>query len=171
MAGNIKGITIEFRGDTTKLDKALRQVNNETRKIDKELRNVDKALKFNPTSVELWRQKQQLLSQKISETKDKLQLLKQQQAQMDADGVDKQSMEYQKLQREIIETESKVKTFEGQLKKIGNVNLRAASEQFKQWGQRLKMRAVRCKGSRWLLLVSLRLSLRSRIRREPMRTI
>ena len=137
MAGNIKGITIEFRGDTTKLDKALRQVNNETRKIDKELRNVDKALKFNPTSVELWRQKQQLLSQKISETKDKLQLLKQQQAQMDADGVDKQSMEYQKLQREIIETESKVKTFEGQLKKIGNVNLRAASEQFKQWGSSL----------------------------------
>ena len=138
MAGNIKGITIEFRGDTTKLDKALRQVNNESRKIDKELKNVDKALKFNPTSVDLWRQKQQLLSQKISETKDKLQLLKQQQAQMDAEGVDKQSMEYQKLQREIIETESKVKTFESQLKKVGNVNLRAASEQFKQWGSALE---------------------------------
>ena len=134
MAGNIKGITIEFRGDTTKLDKALRQVNNETRTIDKELRNVDKALKFNPTSVELWRQKQQLLSQKINETKDKLDLLKQQQASMDASGVDKNSMEYQKLQREIIETESKLKTFEGQLKAVGNVNLRAASEQFKEWG-------------------------------------
>ena len=134
MAGNIRGVTIEFRGDTTKLDKALRQVNNETRTIDKELRNVDKALKFNPTSVELWRQKQQLLSQKINETKDKLDLLKQQQATMDASGVDKNSMEYQKLQREIIETESKLKTFEGQLKAVGNVNLRAASEQFKEWG-------------------------------------
>ena len=53
MAGNIKGITIEFRGDTTKLDKALRQINNETKNIDKELKQVDKALKFNPTSVEL----------------------------------------------------------------------------------------------------------------------
>ena len=134
MAGNIRGVTIEFRGDTTKLDKALRQVNNETRTIDKELRNVDKALKFNPTSVELWRQKQQLLSQKINETKDKLDLLKQQQASMDASGVDKNSMEYQKLQREIIETESKLKTFEGQLKAVGNVNLKAASEQFKEWG-------------------------------------
>ena len=134
MAGNIRGVTIEFRGDTTKLDKALRQVNNETRTIDNELRNVDKALKFNPTSVELWRQKQQLLSQKINETKDKLDLLKQQQASMDASGVDKNSMEYQKLQREIIETESKLKTFEGQLKAVGNVNLRAASEQFKEWG-------------------------------------
>lgn len=138
MAGNIKGITIEFRGDTTRLDKALRQVNNETRNIDKELRNVDKALKFNPTSVELWRQKQQLLSQKIAETKDKLSLLKQQQQAMDAAGVDKQSLEYQKLQREIIETESKLKTFEGQLKQVGNVNLKAASEQFKQWGSSLE---------------------------------
>lgn len=146
MAGNIKGITIEFRGDTTRLDKALRQVNNETKNIDKELRNVDKALKFNPTSVELWRQKQQLLSQKISETKDKLALLKQQQQAMDAAGVDKQSLEYQKLKREIIETESKLKTFEGQLKKVGNVNLKAASEQFKQWGTSLQSAGQQMQG-------------------------
>ena len=31
MAVNIKGITIELNGDTTKLDKALREVNKETR--------------------------------------------------------------------------------------------------------------------------------------------
>lgn len=146
MAGNIKGITISFRGDTTKLDKALRQVNNETRNIDKELRNVDKALKFNPTSVELWRQKQDLLKQKIGETKDKLELLKQQQAAMDASGVDKNSLEYQKLKREIIETESKLKTFEGQLKSIGNVNLRAASEQFKEWGTTLDSAGKKMQG-------------------------
>lgn len=137
MAGNVKGITIEFRGDTTKLDKALRQINNETRSIDKELKQVDRALKFNPTSVELWRQKQQLLSQKISETKEKLSILKAEQARMDAAGVDKNSEEYRKLQREIIETESKVKTFEAQLRKVGNVNLRAASEQFKEMGNKL----------------------------------
>ena len=137
MAGNIKGITIEFRGDTTKLDKALRQVNNETRAIDQELKNVDRALKFNPTSVELWRQKQQLLTQKISETKDKLDLLKKQQAAMDDANVDKQSLEYQKLQREIIETESKLKTFEGQLRKIGNVNLKALSMQLEEIGSKM----------------------------------
>ena len=137
MAGNIKGITIEFRGDTTKLDKALRQINTETRNLDKELKQVDKALKFNPTSVDLWRQKQQILTQKLEQTKDKLELLKKAQADMDAKGVDKNSEEYRKLQREIIETESKVKTFEGQLRKIGNVNLRATSEQFKEVGNKL----------------------------------
>lgn len=139
MAGNIKGITISFRGDTTQLDKSLRQINNETRSIDKELNQVNKSLKFNPTSVELWRQKQQLLTQKVSETKEKLDLLKQAQAQMDNDdSVDKTSKEYRELQRDIIETESKVKNFENQLRQVGNVNLRAASEQVKELGGKLE---------------------------------
>lgn len=146
MAGNIKGITIEFNGDTTRLDKALRQINNETRNIDKELKQVDKALKFNPTSVELWRQKQQLLTQKIEETRNKLTALKQAQAKMDAEGVDKNSDEYRKLQREIIVTENQVKNFEGQLRKAGNVNLRAASEQVKEVGNKLTAAGEAMKG-------------------------
>ena len=137
MAGDIKGITIEFQGDTTKLQKALREVNKGAKDIDKELRQVNKALKFNPTSVELWRQKQDLLRQKIDQTKTKLDVLKQAQASMDASGVDKSSAEYRKLQRDIIETESKLKTFTAQLKQVGNVKLRAVSEQFKQVGNSL----------------------------------
>ena len=138
MAGQIKGITIEFRGDTTKLDKALRSVDKETRSIDKELRAVNKSLKFNPTSVELWRQKQQLLSAKVSETSDKLDLLKQAQQKMDTDKVDKNSQEYRELQREIIETESKLKHFEGELRKVGNAKLQALGAQFKQVGDKMK---------------------------------
>lgn len=128
MAGNIKGITIEFRGDTTKLDKALKDVDKKTRDIDKELKEVNKDLKFNPTSVELWRQKQQLLNDKVKETKDRLDVLKKAQKKMDADGVDKNSEQYRKLQREIIETESKLKTFEGQLRKVGDAKLTALSK-------------------------------------------
>lgn len=138
MAGNVKGITIEFNGDTTKLDRALRDIKNSTKDIDKELKNVDKALKFNPTSVELWKQKQELLKEKIEQTKTNLEQLKDAQAQLDAQGVDKNSEEYRKLQREIIETESKLKHFEGELKSIGNVNLRALGEQFKEVGGKIE---------------------------------
>ena len=138
MAGNVKGITIEFRGDTTKLDKALRDIKNSTKDLDRELKSVDKALKFNPTSVELWRQKQDLLKAKIKETEKGLKELKDIQSQMDAKGVDKQSEAYRKVQREIIEAESKLKTFNSQLRKIGQVNLRAMSEQFKKLGQNLE---------------------------------
>ena len=137
MAGNIRGITIEFAGDTTKLDKALRQIKNSTKDIDSELRQVNKALKFNPTSVELWRQKQDLLKQKIKETENNLKELKSIQAQMDAKGVDKNSEAYRRVQREIIEAESKLKTFNNELRKVGQVNLRAMSEQFKDMGNKL----------------------------------
>ena len=137
MAGNIKGITIEFRGDTTQLDKALRQVDKETSQIDNELKKVNTALKFNPTSVELWKQKQTLLTQKIKETGDKLKVLKDAQKQMDTKGVDKNSAEYRNLQREIIETESKLKTFKSQLKSIGSAKLSALGAQFKAIGQKM----------------------------------
>ena len=138
MPGSIKGITIEFAGDTSKLDNSLREVSKNARAIDKELRKVDKALKLNPTSIDAWRQKQELLKQRIKDTEKQLDLLKQKQQSMDAAGVDKNSAEYRKLQREIAETEAKLKTFEGELKAIGNVNLRAASAQFEQMGNKLE---------------------------------
>lgn len=145
-SGSIKGITIEFSANSTKLQRSLKDIDRETRSIDKELRQVNNALKFNPTSVELWRQKQQLLNQKINETKEKLSLLKAEQARMDAAGVDKNSEEYRKLQREIITTEDKLKTFKRQLADIGNVRLRAVSEQFKQWGTQLETAGQKMQG-------------------------
>lgn len=137
-SGNIKGITIQFDGDTTKLGKALKDIDSKTRNLDKELGQVNKALKFNPTNVDLWRQKQQLLNEKVSETKKRLEALKAAQSQMDAAGVDKSSAEYRELQREIITTESKLKNFEGQLREVGNANLKALSEQFKDVGGKIE---------------------------------
>lgn len=40
MAGSIKGITIEFRGETTQLDKALKDIDRKTRDIDAELNKL-----------------------------------------------------------------------------------------------------------------------------------
>lgn len=137
-SGKIKGITIEFDGNTTKLGKALKDIDSKTRNLDKELGQVNKALKFNPTNVDLWRQKQQLLNEKVSETKKRLDALKAAQSQMDAAGVDKSSAEYRELQREIITTESKLKNFEGQLREVGNANLKALSEQFKDVGGKIE---------------------------------
>lgn len=138
MSGNIKGICIEFRGDTTKLDKALKDVDKSTKDIDKELRQVNKDLKFNPTSVELWRQKQTLLNEKVKETTNRLNVLKDAQKQIDSGAVEVSAQEYRQLQREIIETESKLKTFKGQLKEVGNAKLTALSKQFDQISQKTR---------------------------------
>ena len=117
MAGNIKGITIEFDGDTSKLDKALKDIRKQAGAVDKELKAVNKALKFNPRNLELLAQKQTLLRQKVSQTEKSLKDLTNVQKQLDAKGVDKNSEAYRKVRREIIQTESKLKHFKGELAK------------------------------------------------------
>lgn len=137
MAGKVKGVTVELSADATQLDRTLSEINQSTKKLNNELSTVKNALKFNPTSVELWAQKQNLLSAKVKDTKDKLKALKAEQKKLDAKGVDKNSAQYRKLQREIITTESRLKTFKAQLQQVGNVKLKAVSEQFKQVGNTL----------------------------------
>ena len=68
-AGNVKGITVEIGGDTSKLGKALESSEKQTQKLQKELKQVNTALKFNPDNVELLAQKQKLLTDQIQATK------------------------------------------------------------------------------------------------------
>ena len=118
-SGSVKGITIVFAGDTTKLDKALRQVRESSKGIDAELKKVNNALKFNPKNTELLAQKQKLLKDKVAQTAKSLEDLKRMQKQMDEDpSVDKNSEAYRALQREIVTTESKLKHFEAELAKV-----------------------------------------------------
>ena len=64
MASRIKGITIEIGGDTTKLDRALRETDGQLSKVQKDLKDVERLLKLDPTNVELLAQKQRLLAEK-----------------------------------------------------------------------------------------------------------
>lgn len=137
MAGNIKGITIQFRGETTELDEALRKINKETKDIDSELKKVNKALKFNPNSVELWKQKQTLLNQKLKETNEKADVLRSTLKKVDSGEIEMSAEDTSRLKRELIEAESKAKTFQKELRKIGNANLKALSEQLKQVGDKM----------------------------------
>lgn len=146
---NVKGITIEFNADTTKLGTAMKQVNAQAKGVDAQLKAVDKALKFNPRNTELLAQKQTLLKQKIGQTKDQLELLKQAQAKLDDDpAVDKTSQDYMELRREIIETESKLKHFEGEVQKLEHIKLTQTGEQFKKVGD--KMQSVGKKATQYV---------------------
>jgi predicted nucleic acid-binding Zn-ribbon protein len=128
-SGAIKGITIEFKGDTTQLGKALSDVNKEIRTTDSALREVDKALKLDPTNVELLAQKEELLNKQIEQTKDKLELQKvaaKEAAEALAEGTITKE-EYAKLTAEVSTTASKLQELEGkasdtsaQLKDTGN---------------------------------------------------
>nr|DAX37126.1 MAG TPA: minor tail protein [Caudoviricetes sp.] len=117
MAGNIKGITIEIGGNTTKLEKALRNVNNSGRDLNNQLKDIEKSLKFNPGNSELLAQRQRALAESVQNTKDKLNTLKEahRQAQQQlANGKIGQD-EFDALTREIIRAENQLNRFERQM--------------------------------------------------------
>ena len=69
MPDRIKGLTIEIDGNTTKLSKALEGVNKDIKQTQTQLKDVEKLLKVDPGNIELLRQKQQLLSNAVDESK------------------------------------------------------------------------------------------------------
>jgi len=126
MAGYIKGITIEFGADTSKLNSALKKTQGTLNKTQAELKQVNKALKFNPGNTTLLKQKFDLLKASVQQTEDKLKQLKNMQKTMDAAGVDRASSQYRELEREIVKTENQLKKAEGELKRFGSVGKQQA---------------------------------------------
>lgn len=114
MAGKIRGITIELDGDTSGLQKSLKDTNKEIKNTQSQLKDVDKLLKLDPKNTELLRQKQELLGKAIGETEDKLKDLKKAEENMKTKGIDKNSDAFMALQREIIETEQDLKSLKTQ---------------------------------------------------------
>lgn len=115
MAGTIKGIIVEIGGDTSGLQKALKNVNSATSSLSKELRGVNSLLKLDPSNTELLAQKQTVLAKNIQETSEKLDLLKNTQKQAEeamANGTEISEENYRNLQREIISTENKLKALQ-----------------------------------------------------------
>lgn len=108
MASNrIKGITIEIGGDTTGLDKALKETNKEISNTQSNLKDVERLLKLDPSNTELLEQRQRLLADAVQETKNKIDSLKnaEKQVQEQFESGDVSQKQYDALKREILETE------------------------------------------------------------------
>lgn len=121
MADKIRGIAIEISGDTSKLVKSLKNVDDSIKSTQKQLKDVDRLLKLDPKNTELLRQKQQLLAKQVGDTGKKLEELNKIQKEMDTQGVDRNSEQYQALQRDIISTEQQLKNLEQETKNFGSV--------------------------------------------------
>ena len=141
MAGLIKGITIEFGADTSKLNSALKKTQGTINKTQAELKQINRSLKFNPGNTTLLQQKFKLLQQQVEQTRGKLNQLREMQKKMDAAGIDKNSAQYRELQREIIKTENQLKRAEGELKRFGSIGKQqalAVGAAFKTAGSKIK---------------------------------
>lgn len=118
IANKIKGLTLEVGGETTGLNKALADVNKASRDLKSELKDVERLLKLDPGNTELIAQKQQILSESVANTKEKLDTLKE--AERQAQEQFKQGKigedQYRAISREVIKTEEELKKMNKQLK-------------------------------------------------------
>lgn len=138
---NLKGITVEIGGDTTKLTSALQGVNKEIKGTQSQLKDVEKLLKLDPSNTELVAQKQRLLGDAIKETKEKLSTLKTaaEQANEQLQKGEITQEQYDALQREIQETEQALRQLESQASST-NATLAKIEEvggKFEQAGQNI----------------------------------
>ena len=142
MAGSrIKGITIEIGGDTTNLQKSLKSVDSALKTTQDNLKDINKLLKMDPTNVNLLKQKQENLSNAITDTKDRLKVLKDAYKELGKEGTPEAQEQQKALAREISETESKLKSLKAEMKDFGSVakqELQYAGEAVKDVGDKMQ---------------------------------
>ena len=141
MANRIKGITVEINGDTTRLSKALEGVNKNIKNTQTQLKDVEKLLKLDPTNTELLSQKQKLLADAVSSTKEKLETLKTaaEQANTALSNGEISQEQYDALQREIIETEQELRNLQTEADKTNTAfaKIGAAGEVMQNVGDKI----------------------------------
>lgn len=142
--GNIKGITIEIGSDTKKFKSGLKDLNQSSKDLQRELTAVNKALKHDPKNTDLLRQKQELLTKSVSETKSKLESLKAAKEKADKDmanGTEVNQEQYRRLVREISTTENSLKNLTKEMKNFGSVSaqqIAAAGEDVQELGGKIE---------------------------------
>lgn len=140
MANRIKGITIDIDGNTTKLTDSLKSVDKSLKNTQDKLKDVNKLLKLDPKNTDLLKQKQELLTKAVADTKTRLEELKKAQQQMIDGGVDKNSEQYKALEREIAATEQELKAAEKASREFGSVfgqQLQAVGQQLQEVGGKI----------------------------------
>lgn len=128
-----KGITIVIDGDTTGLSNAFKKVNADIKDTSAEMRDMEYSLKgINPfkemsKATEILTEKQNLLNDKIKETKEHLRIAQEALSQLkERAQTDDVVKAQEQLQREIITDQARLQDLEEELKEFGSVGKQQA---------------------------------------------
>ena len=127
-----KGITIQFRGDTTDFEKAVKQVNGELKETKSEISLLNKQLKFDPKNVELLGKKFDALQQKEKQLTDLTKTLQ--------DGIknfDPNTKEWENYNKQLQRATLDLQSIRNELSKVPHANLQVISKNFEDWGKSL----------------------------------
>lgn len=115
MASNrLRGITIQIGAETTELNNAMRDINTQAGSLQHELIEVNRLLRVDPGNVELLAQQQALYSDQLDNSRERLQMLRQAEADLQEQfrRGDASEEQMRSLNREIIRTEQGIQRTE-----------------------------------------------------------
>lgn len=117
MASTIKGITVKIAGETTDLQKALKNIQSSSRSLQSELKTINNQLKFDPDNTVLLAQKQDVLREQIDNSTSALKELVdvEEQVKEQAKSGEISTDQYRAYQREVEKTKSQLESFKKQL--------------------------------------------------------
>lgn len=117
MASTIKGITVKIAGETTDLQKALKNIQSSSRSLQAELKTINSQLKFDPDNTVLLTQKQDVLREQIKSSTSALQELNEvkEQVEEQAKNGEISADQFRAYQREVEKAKSQLENFEKQL--------------------------------------------------------
>ena len=112
-----KNLKIQFEGDDTGLSEALREIQRQSRAAETELKSVDRALQLDPSNVELLSQKQLYAAKEAEQLKRRLDAVN---AALSGGEVEKGSLAYDRLQRELVTTSDRLSKAEAAAKEASD---------------------------------------------------
>ena len=117
MASTIKGITVKIAGETTDLQKALKNIQSSSRSLQAELKTNNSQLKFDPDNTVLLTQKQDVLREQIKSSTSALQELNEvkEQVEEQAKNGEISADQFRAYQREVEKTKNQLENFKKQL--------------------------------------------------------
>lgn len=124
MAVSMKGITVEFRGDTSKLSKALGEVRKDSRNVSTELKQIENSLKFNPDNVTLLEQKEKNLKRALDTVEEEAKLYREALQQLDdkkqesGQLTEEEQQLYDRLERDLLRCKNQTDNYAQALSEV-----------------------------------------------------
>lgn len=133
MASEVKGITIQFRGDDTQFEAAVKKVQGELKQTGSEVSLLNKKLKFDPKNVELLGKKFDALKNKQKLLSEQADILRQRMATLDPN-----TKEWSNFNMQLQKCEGQLASLSDELSKMPSAQVQALSQGFEEWGKKLE---------------------------------
>jgi TP901 family phage tail tape measure protein len=144
----VKGFDIKLGADTSAFLRALREMDKPIKDAQKQIQRLNEGLKLDPTNVTILTSKQQQLANRITDTKDRLKYLNQEEQKYqdllakNGSLTTEQQRLFQRIQGEIAVTEQELKNLQDEYNKFGSVGLQqvhAVGEKMGELSSKIEM--------------------------------